>query len=64
MKSLNKKKIQEAIDVFYIDMIEKDRYKPTLYLYKVLIKLLSEAGYTHMVFKVFKRVPFFLSTNT
>lgn len=40
-------------------MIERDRFKPTLWLYKTLMKILAQAGYTHMVFALFKRV----STN-
>ncbi len=37
-------------------MIERDRFKPTLWLYKTFIKILARAGYTHMVFAVFKKV--------
>jgi hypothetical protein len=49
-------KITEAISVFYDEMIERDRFKPTLWLYKTFIKILAKAGYTHMVFAVFKKV--------
>jgi pentatricopeptide repeat protein len=37
-------------------MIEKDRFKPTLFLYKVMIRALAEVGYSHMAFSLFKRV--------
>ena len=37
-------------------MIERDRFKPTLWLYKTFIKILAKAGYTHMVFAAFKKV--------
>jgi pentatricopeptide repeat protein len=37
-------------------MIEKDRFKPTLYVYKILMRILAKAGYTHMVFELFKRL--------
>lgn len=49
-------KIKEAIDVFFVEMIEKDRFKPTLWLYKTLMRSLAERGYTHMVFELFKKV--------
>jgi hypothetical protein len=44
-------------------MIEKDRFKPTLWVYKELMSILAKAGYTHMVFTLFKRVIFKLSFN-
>jgi len=37
-------------------MIERDRFKPTLWLYKELMKILADAGYTHMVFSLWKKV--------
>jgi hypothetical protein len=49
-------KITEAIDVFYKQMLEKDRFKPTLWLYKTLMRILAKEGYTHMVFALFKKV--------
>jgi pentatricopeptide repeat protein len=51
-------KTKEAIDFFFLTMIEKDRFKPTLYLYNILMKHLANVGYTHMVFSLFKRVYF------
>jgi hypothetical protein len=45
-------------------MIEKDRFKPTLRVYKILMIVLARAGYTHMVFTLFKRVRFnFVQAN-
>ncbi|CAF0776090.1 unnamed protein product [Brachionus calyciflorus] len=49
-------KIKQAIDVFFLEMIEKDRFKPTLYLYKTLMRPLAQQGYTHMVFEIFKKI--------
>lgn len=37
-------------------MINKDRFKPTLWLYKTLMRHLAKQGYTHMVFELFKKV--------
>ena len=37
-------------------MIDRDRYRPTLWLYKTLIKILARAGYTHMAFAAFKKL--------
>ena len=44
------------MSVFYDEMIEKDRFKPTLWLYKHLMKIVARAGYTHMAFALFKKV--------
>jgi pentatricopeptide repeat protein len=57
MKKLAKSgNIKEAIDVFYKDMMETDRFKPTVWLYKTLMIILAREGYTHMVFALFKKV--------
>lgn len=53
---VNMGKLKEAIDVFFLEMIEKDRYKPTLWLYKTLMRALAQHGYTHMAFSLFKKV--------
>ena len=42
--------------MFFVEMIEKDRFKPTVWLYKVMIEVLADAGYPHMAFTIFKRV--------
>ena len=48
--------IEAAVSVFYDEMIERDRFKPNLWLYKELIKILARVGYTHMAFALFKKV--------
>lgn len=53
---VNSGKIKEAMDVFFIEMIQKDRFKPTLWLYKILMRALAKQGYSHMVFELFKKV--------
>lgn len=49
-------KTKEALDFFFLKMIEKDRFKPTLYLFKMMIQHTAQIGYTHMAFSLFKKV--------
>ena len=49
-------KYQEALDVFEKEMIEKDRFKPTLWLYKTIMAVLAHAGHTEQVFEIFRKV--------
>ena len=49
-------KLDDAIAVFNDEMIEKDRYKPTLYLYRIMMSVLAHAGRTDQVFSIFRRV--------
>ena len=47
-------KTREVLNVFFLEMIERDRFRPTLFLYKVTIRHLARVGYTHMAFSLFK----------
>lgn len=49
-------KFNEALDVFNVHMIEEHRFKPTLWLFKVAIRIAAQSGYTHMAFALFKRL--------
>jgi pentatricopeptide repeat protein len=50
--------MNEAVDVFFNEMIEKDRYKPNLFLYNVIIKYCVYLKYTKLAFEIFEQVMF------
>lgn len=50
-----KGKIKEAIEVFDIWMLDKDRVMPDKYVISSLLTVLAKAGYTQKAFKVFNK---------
>lgn len=48
--------MNEAIDVFFKEMIEIDRYKPNIFLYKVIIKYCVYSNNNEIAFEIFEQV--------
>jgi hypothetical protein len=49
-------KMKKAFDVFFVEMIEKDRWKPNIFLYKIIIKYSTYTNNSDMAFDIFEQV--------
>ena len=50
--------MNKAFDVFFIELMEKDRYKPNIFLYKIIIKYSVYSKNEDMAFEIFEQVSY------
>lgn len=53
---IDKRRLQEAIDVLEVKMLKEDRVKPETYIYNLLLGACGRVGYTKKAFSLFNRM--------
>lgn len=52
-------KVQETLDYFYNEMMDKERVAPNLFCYQVVIGICARNGYLTQAFNLYREVFFF-----